>query len=91
MNISFTICKNFDGIKFTVKQVKLQLKIESYHNSYFLGDCLRVLLIADPQILGEDHETLIARFDSDRHLLKTFDQAVSHVQPDVAIFLGDLM
>ena len=91
MNISFTIYRNFDGITSTVKQVKLQYKIKVITIHIFSGDCLRIILIADPQILGEDHETFIARFDNDRHMLKNFDRAVSHVQPDLAIFLGDLM
>ncbi|XP_075216328.1 metallophosphoesterase isoform X2 [Lycorma delicatula] len=51
----------------------------------------KILLVADPQILGEKTESWIARWDSDRYLYKTFSTAVSHVKPDLIMFLGDLM
>lgn len=75
-----------------MKQVRKQLnKILRFFSTFFLDDCFRFLFVADPQILGEEHEKWIGRFDSDRHLSKTFSQAVAHVQPHVVIFLGDLM
>ncbi|KAG7311130.1 hypothetical protein JYU34_002116 [Plutella xylostella] len=57
--------------------------------------CTRVLLVADPQLQGE----LAAVFplnwlfiwDSDRYVKATFHEALRHVQPDVVVFLGDLM
>ncbi|OXU20292.1 hypothetical protein TSAR_013928 [Trichomalopsis sarcophagae] len=58
-------------------------------------DCVTVLLIADPQILGYQNEnykgSAWAMWDSDRYLKKTFSRAVSRTQPDVIVFLGDLM
>ncbi|CRL07996.1 CLUMA_CG020847, isoform A [Clunio marinus] len=54
-------------------------------------ECTRILLVSDPQILGEDHEFWISRWDNDRHLKQTFHQAVVHVKPKVILFLGDLM
>ncbi|XP_015110716.1 metallophosphoesterase 1 homolog isoform X3 [Diachasma alloeum] len=53
------------------------------------------LRMEDPQILGEKNENYFgawfARWDSDRYLAKTFGRAMSHAQPDVIAFLGDLM
>lgn len=54
-------------------------------------NCTRILLVADPQILGNYHENFYARFDSDRHLAHNYKVAVSFVKPNVIIFLGDLM
>uniref|UniRef100_A0A146LYP1 Cell division control protein 1 n=1 Tax=Lygus hesperus TaxID=30085 RepID=A0A146LYP1_LYGHE len=51
----------------------------------------KVLLVADPQILGEATESWIARWDCDRFLSKTFKLALEHVEPSLVIFLGDLM
>lgn len=53
--------------------------------------CKRILLVADPQILGEEGESLLARWDSDRYLFNTYGRALQHVKPDNVIFLGDLM
>ncbi|BES88117.1 Metallophosphoesterase 1 [Nesidiocoris tenuis] len=50
----------------------------------------RVLLVADPQLLGEETETWIARWDCDRFLSKTFKLALEYVEPSMVIFLGDL-
>ncbi|XP_015110714.1 metallophosphoesterase 1 homolog isoform X1 [Diachasma alloeum] len=59
------------------------------------NECVKILLVADPQILGEKNENYFgawfARWDSDRYLAKTFGRAMSHAQPDVIAFLGDLM
>ncbi|XP_063985476.1 uncharacterized protein Mppe isoform X3 [Diachasmimorpha longicaudata] len=59
------------------------------------NECVKVLLVADPQILGEKNENYFgawfARWDNDRYLAKTFTRAMSHAQPDVIVFLGDLM
>lgn len=55
-------------------------------------ECNRVLVIADPQILGEERESRwYARYDNDKHIHRNFKQAFSHVKPDVVIFLGDLI
>lgn len=56
----------------------------------FSDDCTRILLVADPQILG-NREHLIARFDNDRNLRKSFHSAFVTIQPEYVIFLGDLM
>lgn len=57
--------------------------------------CVKILLVADPQILGEKNENYfgawLARWDSDRYLEKTFSRAVKYSQPHVIAFLGDLM
>lgn len=55
------------------------------------NDCFRILLVADPQILGNKHEKFYARLDSDRHLMQNYKAAVKFVKPNVIIFLGDLM
>lgn len=51
----------------------------------------KILFVADPQILGENTESLFARTDCDRFLKKTFHKALNYVQPDLIVFLGDLM
>lgn len=53
--------------------------------------CKRILLVADPQILGEERVHLLARWDSDRFLFNTYGRALQHVNPDNVIFIGDLM
>lgn len=59
------------------------------------ANCTSILLVADPQLLGETFDThiysTIAAFDSDNYLRKTFGQAVSHTKPNVVCFLGDLL
>ncbi|XP_053691768.1 uncharacterized protein LOC128740258 [Sabethes cyaneus] len=58
-------------------------------------NCLKILLVADPQILGNTFDTKLywplANFDSDRHLAITYRHAVQHSMPDIICFLGDLM
>ncbi len=53
---------------------------------------VRLLLVADPQLIGENDEFYgwLARWDSDRYLRNTFLLANSYVKPDATIFLGDL-
>lgn len=54
--------------------------------------CTSLLLVADPQILGEhDEPNKITIWDSDRYLRRTFASALLHTKPDGVIFLGDLM
>ncbi|XP_070503992.1 metallophosphoesterase 1 isoform X2 [Chironomus tepperi] len=54
--------------------------------------CSRILFVADPQVLGESKESRwYARYDSDKHISRNYHQAVSHVRPDVIVFLGDLI
>ncbi|CAF1302063.1 unnamed protein product [Didymodactylos carnosus] len=53
----------------------------------------KLLLVADPQLIGEKHEGLfglITRRDADRYLSKTFTQARTYLMPDWIIFLGDI-
>ncbi|ESP03562.1 hypothetical protein LOTGIDRAFT_237661 [Lottia gigantea] len=57
---------------------------------------LVVLLVADPQIQGEYLEPMfpigsISRWDADRYLKKTFERVYLYSQPDIVMFLGDLM
>ncbi|CAG9133473.1 unnamed protein product [Plutella xylostella] len=57
--------------------------------------CTRVLLVADPQLQGEQAAVFplnwLFIWDSDRYVKATFREALRHVQPDVVVFLGDLM
>lgn len=53
--------------------------------------CKTVLLVADPQILGEERENLLTRWDSDRYLFNTYGRALQYTNPDYVIFMGDLM
>ena len=55
-----------------------------------------ILLVADPQIVGDLHEPggivgLIRRWDCDRYLSKSYHWAMSSYQVDTVIFLGDLI
>jgi len=53
----------------------------------------KLLLVADPQLIGEKDEGffgMITRIDADRYLAKTFAQASAHVQPNWILFLGDI-
>ncbi|XP_025080618.1 cell division control protein 1-like isoform X2 [Pomacea canaliculata] len=57
---------------------------------------LVILLASDPQLIGIQDEHgfplgSITRWDSDRFLSKTFALAYNYLQPDVVVFLGDLM
>ncbi len=58
---------------------------------------MRVLLVADPQLVGLQDEPpwpigAITRWDADRYLAKTFDWALSRVGPLHAVaFMGDLI
>ena len=57
-------------------------------------DWLRVLLVADPQIQGYCNEGFygrIRRWDIDRYLTKNYGWAWSKYQPNVVVFLGDLL
>ncbi|XP_058451331.1 metallophosphoesterase 1 homolog [Malaya genurostris] len=57
--------------------------------------CVRILLVADAQILGNTFDTKLywplANYDSDRQLAITYRRALQHAAPDVICFLGDLM
>ncbi|KAH9505299.1 hypothetical protein Btru_059196 [Bulinus truncatus] len=55
-----------------------------------------ILLISDPQLIGIQDEMgfpvgMLARWDSDSFLRKTFSRVYEHTHPDVIIFLGDIM
>ena len=58
-------------------------------------DDLRVLFVADPQLIGLRDEPpllgVINRWDADKYLQFGFFYAVSYVRPDVVVFLGDLL
>lgn len=53
--------------------------------------CKSVLLVADPQLLGEERENFLSRWDNDRYLFNTYGRALQHVNPDNVVFMGDLM
>lgn len=59
------------------------------------ANCTRLLLVADPQLIGVTFETApynaLAIRDSDRFLSATFAQALAHTRPDIVCFLGDLL
>jgi len=59
------------------------------------ADDVRVLFVADPQLVGLRDEPpllgVITRWDADKYLQLGFFHAVSYVRPDVVIFLGDLL
>jgi len=57
---------------------------------------LKILFVADPQIQGKNDMGnwllgIITRWDSDRYLSKTFSWAKYAYDPDIVVFLGDLM
>jgi hypothetical protein len=64
------------------------------HHSNAEKDSIRLLLVADPQLIGENDEpwyqSWLARWDSDRYLRNTFILANSYVRPNATIYLGDL-
>jgi hypothetical protein len=55
---------------------------------------IRILLVADPQLIGENDEpwfqSWAARWDSDRYLRTTYTLANAYVKPDATFYLGDL-
>ena len=59
------------------------------------ADDLRVLFVADPQLVGLRDEPaflgVVTRWDCDKYLQFGFFHAVSYVRPDVVVFLGDLL
>ncbi|XP_077980442.1 uncharacterized protein LOC144435707 [Glandiceps talaboti] len=59
-------------------------------------DNIKVLFVADPQLQGVVNEPrfpfgTITRWDSDFYLQKTFELALYFFEPDVVVFLGDLL
>jgi predicted MPP superfamily phosphohydrolase len=68
------------------------LAARSWHRIYYNG--VRVLFVADPQLVGFNDQAILrplSRLDCDRYISKTFSYAVSHVDPDVIVFMGDLL
>lgn len=52
-----------------------------------------ILLVADPQILGQNEPTLygwLSRWDSDRYLHRGYSHAVTFLKPHLEFFLGDI-
>ncbi|ULT95425.1 hypothetical protein L3Y34_004274 [Caenorhabditis briggsae] len=56
------------------------------------GRCDRILIVADPQLIGYKNEKFgsIARWDSDRYLSTGYSYAKWRFRPNAVIFLGDL-
>ncbi|CAD5224888.1 unnamed protein product [Bursaphelenchus xylophilus] len=56
---------------------------------------IRVMLVADPQLVGYQNEPkwlgAFTRWDSDRYMSNAFTVAYKILQPDMVIFLGDLI
>lgn len=62
------------------------------NRNYFTDACTRILFVADPQLLGENKESRwLARYDNDKHISRNYQQALSHVRPQIVIYLGDLI
>ncbi|CAD7088986.1 unnamed protein product [Hermetia illucens] len=59
------------------------------------GNCTRILLVADPQLLGENFDKSIYKWietaDSDRYVRMTYKRALKFAKPDIVCFLGDLL
>jgi hypothetical protein len=59
------------------------------------SEVVKVLLVSSPRIQGIKNENKLlgwfTRWDEDRYLSRTFAAACSHVQPEVVVFLGDLI
>jgi hypothetical protein len=57
-------------------------------------EVLRILLVADPQLIGEENEGrfigLFSRWDSDNYLHRNYKLARDHVMPHIVAFLGDI-
>ncbi|CAH1404124.1 unnamed protein product [Nezara viridula] len=70
---------------------------QSYINDWPSIECgtdsnsYKLFFVADPQILGENTESWVARMDCDRFLKISYKYAMNYVNPDLIIFLGDLM
>ena len=59
-----------------------------------LDNVLKIIFVADAQIQGmlnEGSTGPIKRWDSDRYLKKTFSWAMYAYEPQVVVFLGDLL
>ncbi|XP_070579565.1 uncharacterized protein [Ptychodera flava] len=58
-------------------------------------DNVKVLFVGDPQLQGNKNERYlvgsITRWDSDLYLQKTFELALHFLEPDIVVFLGDLL
>ncbi|KAI6171398.1 Metallophos domain-containing protein [Aphelenchoides bicaudatus] len=59
-----------------------------------LDDSIRLLLVADPQLIGYRHENKwigsVSRWDSDRYMRRAFSKAYTAADPDFVLFMGDL-
>lgn len=62
---------------------------------FLIENCTRILLVADPQILGETFDTNVykslAIYDSDQYLAQSYRQASGHTRPHAIAYLGDLL
>lgn len=76
-------------------RTKQKNKSEMTIHSIEIGNCTKMLFVADPQILGEQDDqnwySSFAIWDCDRFLRNTFKRAIAHSWPDVVSFMGDLM
>ncbi|GJQ78978.1 hypothetical protein Trydic_g140 [Trypoxylus dichotomus] len=57
--------------------------------------CVKIVLVADPQIIGKLNEVIhfltpFSIWDSDRYLRVTYQSVFNFIKPDIVIFLGDL-
>lgn len=66
----------------------------AHHSKNASDRPIRLLLVADPQLIGENDEpwflSWIARVDSDRYLRNSYIFANAYVEPDATLYLGDL-
>nr|XP_006816823.1 PREDICTED: uncharacterized protein C630.12-like [Saccoglossus kowalevskii] len=59
-------------------------------------DNVKILFVGDPQIQGIINEPpsligMLSRWDSDTYLRRTFQLAIHFFEPDIVVFLGDLV
>lgn len=90
--IAFTSLLYNEFLSYTVHRYVLWPKLTCERSH----ECVSILFVADPQIIGEQFEMpfpvgTLARWDCDRYLRNTFTRAVSLMEPNAIIFLGDLM
>uniref|UniRef100_A0A914CDV6 Calcineurin-like phosphoesterase domain-containing protein n=2 Tax=Acrobeloides nanus TaxID=290746 RepID=A0A914CDV6_9BILA len=56
---------------------------------------VKILIVADPQLIGYQNEPYfvgwISRWDSDRYMRRSFSKVLSHFEPNLIVFLGDLL
>uniref|UniRef100_A0A914WBN0 Calcineurin-like phosphoesterase domain-containing protein n=1 Tax=Plectus sambesii TaxID=2011161 RepID=A0A914WBN0_9BILA len=72
----------------------LEVKRFGWSSADVSSSTVRVLIVADPQLLGYRDEPrllgAVTRWDADRYTRRAFAHAKAHVKPHLIIFMGDL-